>query len=66
MNMAVSTNQLQKILEGLSYPVSKDKIIETAKSNGADEAMVSSLEKIPEREYTTVADIARQMGSMKW
>ena len=47
----VNPIQAQKFLSGIDYPVGKDRILETAREQGADENVLSALEQIPDREY---------------
>jgi hypothetical protein len=43
---------VQKTLAGVSYPCSKQDLIEHAKSHGADTDIVKGLEKLPEGEIS--------------
>ena len=43
--------QIQKFLGGMDYPVTKDTILETAKSKGADQPVLDALGNIPDRQY---------------
>lgn len=43
--------QMQKFLSGIDYPCEKDKLVEHARSQGADDAVLSGLEQIPDRTY---------------
>jgi hypothetical protein len=43
--------ELQKHLAGVSYPASKQDLIDTAKQEGADGDLLSGLEQIPDQEY---------------
>ncbi|WP_082933293.1 DUF2795 domain-containing protein [Mycolicibacterium elephantis] len=40
---------VQKALSGATYPSSKQNLIELAKTNGADDEIVESLNKLPRR-----------------
>jgi hypothetical protein len=42
---------LQKSLAGVSYPASRDDLVERAKSNGASSDIIDSLSKIPDKQY---------------
>lgn len=42
---------LQKHLAGVDYPAKRDDLVRVASEKGADDALVSTLEKIPDREY---------------
>lgn len=41
---------VQKALSGATYPSSKQDLIDHAKNNGADDDIVSSLQKLPDGE----------------
>lgn len=43
--------QMQKYLSGVDYPCDKDQLVEHARSQGADDAVLSGLEQIPDRTY---------------
>jgi hypothetical protein len=54
--------EAQKALKGVSYPVDKRALLDTARSNGADESVLAALETLPEREYESPADISKGLG----
>jgi hypothetical protein len=43
--------EIQKYLSGVDYPVTKQQLLETARSNGADDDVLAALEGLPERDY---------------
>jgi hypothetical protein len=43
--------QMQKFLGGVDYPASRQDLIEHARSNGADEDVLSGLEAMPDKVY---------------
>ncbi|WP_280362491.1 DUF2795 domain-containing protein [Nocardia wallacei] len=43
---------LQKYLHGVDYPCDRDGLVEAARNNGADNKVVSTLEKIPQQSYS--------------
>lgn len=43
--------EIQKYLSGVDYPVTKQKLLDKARDNGADEDVLAALEKLPERDY---------------
>jgi hypothetical protein len=43
--------QVQKVLGGISYPASKDQLIEHARGKGTSMAIPDALQAIPDREY---------------
>lgn len=57
--------QLQKYLKGMDYPARKKSLMEHAKSQGADEVVMHTLEMLPDRDYDGPAGIAKEMGKLK-
>jgi hypothetical protein len=43
--------EVQKYLSGMNYPATKEQIVNNAKTQGAPEEVMESLEQIPEQEY---------------
>lgn len=43
--------QVQKYLSGMSYPASKEDLIEHAKKNGAPKELLDELKELPDQEY---------------
>jgi uncharacterized protein DUF2795 len=54
--------QIQKYLGGLEYPARKEDILEKAREEGADEAVIDFLEQISDREYESPVAISREMS----
>ena len=42
---------LQKALSGMDYPATKDRIVQHAERNGADDEVMEALRGIEDREY---------------
>jgi hypothetical protein len=53
---------IQKSLKGISYPADKKTLLDTARSNGADEAVLAALEALPEQKYASPADVSKGVG----
>lgn len=49
--MAVNPVQLQKFLRGVDYPARKDDLVRHAEQQGADQEVLDTLRRIPDREY---------------
>ncbi|MCW2719568.1 MAG: hypothetical protein QOG20_366 [Pseudonocardiales bacterium] len=49
--MAVNPVQLQKFLRGVDYPARKEDLVRHAEQQGADEEVLDTLRRIPDREY---------------
>lgn len=56
--------QLQKHLKGVDYPASKDKLVQQAQQNGADDNAISVLEQLPDNEYSSPTAVSQAVSSM--
>lgn len=65
MAMVVNPIQIQKFLEGMVYPASKEQIIQYAEQQGADEDIIGTLQRLPEEEYETPADVNEAIGKLE-
>jgi len=61
----VSAAQLQVYLKGINYPADRNKVVQTAKNNGAPENVMSFINRLPERQYTRPTDVEEEFGKMK-
>jgi hypothetical protein len=55
---------LQKFLGGVEYPADKRRLVERARANGADAEVFAVLERLPEKEFRTPADVSQAVGSI--
>ena len=46
-------------LKGISFPASKDDLVEHAKKNGAPSQVMEAIEAMPDDEYGTMADVMK-------
>ena len=60
----VTPIEVQKHLKGIDYPASKEDIIDYAEQQGAGEEIISLLEKIPDEEYETPAELSKALGEL--
>lgn len=58
----VNVKDVAQCLEGLDFPANKSQIIDQAKENEADDDTMKVLEKLPEREYRTMANVMHEVG----
>jgi len=63
--MTVNPIQIQKFLKGIDYPASKGDLLQNAERNGADEDVRATLERLPDEEYQTPADVSEALGKIK-
>ena len=54
--------QVQKFLGGLDYPVGKQQIIDKARQQCADEAVLAALAQIADRDYDSPVAVSREIG----
>ncbi len=61
----VNPIQVQKFLKGVDYPVSKQDLLKKAKSEGADQNVMDTLQKIPDRQYDAPTDVTKEIGKIE-
>ncbi len=61
----VNPIQVQKFLGGIDYPASKQDLLDTAKSQGADQNVMSTLKKLPDRKYDAPTDVTKEIGKLE-
>jgi hypothetical protein len=62
--MAVNPIQIQKFLKGVDYPASKNDLLKNAEREGADEDARATLERLPDQEYESPADVSEALGKI--
>ncbi|HJT58373.1 MAG TPA: DUF2795 domain-containing protein [Ktedonobacteraceae bacterium] len=60
--MAVNPIQLEKYLKGVNYPASKNDLIKQAQQNGADQNVLDTLKKLPDRNFDGPTGISKASG----
>ena len=63
--MAISAADLQHYLREIDYPVNKSDLLKHAKSHGANDEVMSLLNKFPEQQYKVPMDVSRALGKIK-
>jgi hypothetical protein len=58
----VNPIQVQKFLEGIDYPASKDEVVRAAKDHGADQNVQQTLERIPDQTFDSPNDVSAAIG----
>lgn len=61
----VNPVQVQKFLSGMDYPAGKKQLMSHAKSEGADDNVLSLLNKLPSQNYQTPADVSQAIGDLE-
>jgi len=60
----VNPVQVQRFLSGIDYPVRKDALLEAAREHGADDNVISTLERLPDREFNSPNDVSEEIGKI--
>lgn len=61
----VNPIQLQKFLKGVDYPAKKADLISQAKSQGADENVLDTLNQLSEDDFETPTDVSKAIGEIE-
>ena len=59
-----SPTDVAKALKGADLPMKKQELVEYAKSHDGGPNAVSVLERMPDREYQTMADVEKGVGQV--
>jgi hypothetical protein len=58
--MHTSPIEVQKALKNMNYPANKGDIIKHAKGRDARSEVMQDLENLPEKQYTSAADVSKE------
>ena len=61
----VNPIQVQKYLKGVDYPAKKDDLLAQAQSLGADDNVRQTLERLPDEEFQTPAEVSQAIGDLE-
>jgi hypothetical protein len=64
-NEQLNPNQAQKYLTGIEYPANKEALVGRARANGADQHVMSFLERIPQRDYESPSQVTEELSNLK-
>jgi uncharacterized protein DUF2795 len=54
--------KVQKFLGGISYPASKDQLIDHARGKKADKDVLDALQELPDREYEGPNEVSQAVA----
>ena len=54
---------VQKALKGAAYPATKERLLKTAKENGADEEVMEALAALPDEPLDSPAAVSKAIGN---
>lgn len=57
-----STATIAQVLAGIDFPANKQKLVEYAQKNNADQEVLEAIKQMPEAEYTSMADVFKGVG----
>ncbi|WP_413171179.1 DUF2795 domain-containing protein [Anabaena azotica] len=63
--MAVSAIDISRSLSGIDFPANKQKLVNHARDNKANQEIIQILQEMPEREYDNMADVEHEFGQVK-
>ncbi|ADI64079.1 DUF2795 domain-containing protein [Trichormus azollae] len=63
--MAVSAIDISRSLSGIDFPANKQKLVNHARDNNANQEIIEILQEMPEREYDNMADVEHEFGQVK-
>ncbi len=61
----VNPIQLQKFLKKVDYPATKGELIDAAKKEGADQRVIETLQRLPDREYDGPVGVSKAVGEFE-
>ena len=61
----LGASSIQKVLEGIDYPADKQKLMQAARDHNAPESMLNTIQKMPDKQYTSPEDVTRTFGEMR-
>ncbi|HZP85686.1 MAG TPA: DUF2795 domain-containing protein [Burkholderiales bacterium] len=57
--------QVQKFLKGMDYPANKQQIVRKAQDEGADDNVRQMLDRLPDQDYETPAEVSKAIGEIE-
>jgi hypothetical protein len=61
----VNPIQVQKFLEGVDYPASRQDLVQAAERNGADEDVKNTLRQMPGQTFNSPKDVSEAIGKIE-
>ncbi len=58
-NLSISITDVERYLDGLVFPADLDEIVNYAQDNDAPDEVIDALEQMPDREYSSFADVEK-------
>lgn len=64
-NKNVSPAEVQKYLHGITYPATRDELVEAAEAEGAPPEVMTMIRNMPDAEYGGPQDVMKAYGAEK-
>lgn len=58
--MHTSPIEVQKALKNMNYPANKEDLVKHAKDRDASDKVMQDIENLPDKEYTSAADVSKE------
>lgn len=59
-----SPSNVAHYLKGTDFPAGKNQLIDRARNNGAEQDVVETIEKMPDTQYESMADVMKGYGEV--
>lgn len=56
---------VEEHLKGIHYPANRDDLVRTARKNDAPRDVISTLDRLPAKEYTSPIDVNHEIGTLE-
>ena len=64
-NVTGMSSKVQEILKSVNFPANKQDIINKAKEKGADNNIISMLEKLTDKQFQSPSDVMNEVNTIK-
>jgi hypothetical protein len=64
-HMGIDLGQVDQLLNKISYPINTSGLVQFAKQHGANDQIISILERLPDQTFNSPDDIKNTFGNLK-
>ena len=57
-----TTHDIAQRLAGIGFPADRSKLIDYARKNNANDTLLEAMKKMPDEQYTSMADVFKGIG----
>ncbi len=62
--MSINSGQISQLLNQISFPIGKAELVRKVKQMGANNQIVSVLDRLPDKEFKSSQELQKELGSM--